>query len=192
MTGRVLRVRLHRSWAAWDRAQLRAVSRALITTATMVEQLSAADQCFVAGGLRARDPIRAPALGSVAMPRDAVRAAGAPVAVGPYSHAVRAGGLVYLSGQTPIDPATGRLVEGDVAAQTARVFANLASVLAEAGLGLDEVIKVNVYLTDMADFAAMNQVYAGVFSEPFPARTTVAVAALPLGARVEIEAIACA
>ena len=71
------------------------------------------------------------------------------------------------------------------------MFVNLASVLAEAGLGLDEVVKVNVYLTDMADFAAMNQVYAGVFGEPFPARTTVAVAALPLGARVEIEAIAC-
>lgn len=99
---------------------------------------------------------------------------------------------MYLSGQTPIDPANGRLVEGDVAAQTARVFANLASVLAAAGLSLEEVVKVNVYLTDMADFAGMNQVYAGVFSEPFPARTTVAVAALPLGARVEMEAIACA
>jgi 2-iminobutanoate/2-iminopropanoate deaminase len=124
------------------------------------------------------------------MPRVAVHAAEAPAAVGPYSHAIRAGGLLYLSGQTPIDPATGRLVEGDVATQTARVFNNLASVLAEAGLGLDEVIKVNVYLTDMADFAAMNEVYAGVFTAPFPARTTVAVAALPLGARVEIEAVA--
>lgn len=124
------------------------------------------------------------------MPRDAVNAAEAPVAVGPYSHAVRARGLLYLSGQTPIDPATGRLIDGGVSAQTARVFANLAAVLAAAGLTLDDIVKVNVYLADMADFAAMNQVYAGVFTEPFPARTTAAVAGLPLGAQVEIEAIA--
>lgn len=124
------------------------------------------------------------------MPRDAVRAADAPAAVGPYSHAVHAGQLLYLSGQTPIDPATGRLVDGDVAAQTARVFENLAAVLAAADLTFDDVVKVNVYLTDMADFAAMNQAYADVFNEPFPARTTVAVAGLPLGARVEIEAVA--
>jgi 2-iminobutanoate/2-iminopropanoate deaminase len=114
----------------------------------------------------------------------------APPAVGPYSHAVRAGDLLYLSGQTPIDPATGRLVDGDVAAQSARVFANLGIVLAEAGLSLGDVVKVNVYLTDMADFAAMNSVYESVFTEPLPARTTVAVAGLPLGARVEMEAIA--
>lgn len=129
-------------------------------------------------------------LGSADVPRDAVNAGRAPAAVGPYSHAVRSGELLYLSGQTPIDPATGRLVEGDVTAQTSRVFANLAAVLDAAGLTLDDVVKVNVYLTDMADFAAMNQAYADVFAEPFPARTTVAVAGLPLGARVEIEAIA--
>jgi len=125
------------------------------------------------------------------MSRDTVHAPDAPAAVGPYSHGVRAGDVLYLSGQTPIDPATGRLVDGDVANQTARVFANLSAVLAAAGLTLDDVVKVNVYLVDMADFAAMNQVYASVFAEPFPARTTVAVAGLPLGARVEIAAVAC-
>jgi len=124
------------------------------------------------------------------MTRDAVHAAGAPAAAGPYSHAVRTGTLVYLSGQTPIDPATGALVPGDVAVQAERVFANLAAVLEAAGATFDDVVKVNVYLTDMADFAAVNAVYARTFAEPFPARTTVAVAGLPLGARVEIEAVA--
>ncbi len=122
--------------------------------------------------------------------REIVSAANAPLAVGPYSHAVRAGHLVYLSGQTPLDPATGKLVEGDVATQTERVFANLAAVLTAAGLTFDHVVKANVYLTDLSDFAAMNEVYARVFSEPYPARTTVAVAGLPLGAHVEIELVA--
>ena len=103
---------------------------------------------------------------------------------------MRAGHLLYLSGQTPIDPATGALVKGDVVVQTRRVFANLAIVLAAAGLTLDDVVKANVYLTDLADFAAMNAVYAEVFAEPHPARTTVGVAALPLGAQVEIEVLA--
>jgi 2-iminobutanoate/2-iminopropanoate deaminase len=97
---------------------------------------------------------------------------------------------VFLSGQTPIDPSTGRLVDGDVAAQTRQVFANLASVLSAAGRTLDDVTKVNVYLVDMADFAAMNTVYSAIFSAPYPARTTVAVAGLPLSARVEIELVA--
>jgi 2-iminobutanoate/2-iminopropanoate deaminase len=115
----------------------------------------------------------------------------APEPVGPYSHAaVGADGTVFLSGQTPINPSTGRLVDGDVAAQTAQVFANLASVLSAAGRRLDDVVKVNVYLIDMQDFAAMNGVYATVFTAPYPARTTVAVAGLPLGARVEIEVVA--
>jgi 2-iminobutanoate/2-iminopropanoate deaminase len=122
--------------------------------------------------------------------RETVHAADAPGAVGPYAHAVVAGDLLYLSGQTPIDPATGRLVEGDVGTQTARVLANLAAVLEAAGLGLADVVKCNVYLTDMADFAAMNAAYASAFEAPFPARTTVAVAGLPLGARVEVEAVA--
>lgn len=112
------------------------------------------------------------------------------VAVGPYSHAVDAGEMVYFSGQTPLDPATGKLVEGDVGVQTAQCFKNLFSVLAAAGLTPDHVVKVNVFLTDMADFAAMNQVYAGQFDQPYPARTTIGVMALPLGAKVEIEMIA--
>lgn len=123
------------------------------------------------------------------MPRKAFTSPGA-ATVGPYSHAVEAGELVYLSGQTPVDPATGRLVAGDVAAQTRQCFDNLFAVLAACGLGPDDVVKVNVFLTDMRDFAAMNEAYAASFATPYPARTTVAVAGLPLGARVEIELIA--
>jgi 2-iminobutanoate/2-iminopropanoate deaminase len=111
-------------------------------------------------------------------------------AVGPYSHAVRAGKLLYLSGQTPLDPATGKLLDGDVQAQTAQCFQNLFGVLRAAGLTPDDVVKVNVFLTDMNDFTAMNEVYAAHFALPFPARTTIGVAALPLGARIEIEMIA--
>jgi 2-iminobutanoate/2-iminopropanoate deaminase len=103
---------------------------------------------------------------------------------------VWAGDLLYLSGQTPIDPATGKLVEGGVTEQTARVFDNLAVVLADAGLSMDDVVKCNVFLTTMDDFPEMNAVYGGRFTEPYPARSTVAVAGLPLGARVEIELVA--
>lgn len=124
------------------------------------------------------------------MPRDALTSPAAPPAVGPYSHAVRAGGLVFTSGQVGLDAATGRLVDGGVAEQTARALDNLELVLGAAGLSLGAVVKANVYLTDMADFAAMNGAYAARFEAPFPARTTVAVAALPLGARVEIELVA--
>ena len=124
------------------------------------------------------------------MPRSTVNAPSAPAAIGPYSQAATGEGTLFLSGQTPIDPATGLLIEGDVGAQTRRVFDNLNTVLQEAGGSLDDVVKVNVYLTSMSDFAAMNAVYADVFSEPFPARTTVAVAGLPLDARVEIECVA--
>ncbi len=123
------------------------------------------------------------------MPRKSFSAPNA-VAVGPYSHAVEAGNLVYLSGQTPIDPQTGKLVEGDVSAQARQCFANLFAVLSAAGLSSEAVVKVNVYLVDMADFQAMNAVYAAQFSQPYPARTTIGVAALPLGARIEIEMIA--
>ncbi|RAU83642.1 RidA family protein [Pontibacter arcticus] len=112
------------------------------------------------------------------------------VAVGPYSHAVEAGELVYLSGQTPIDAATGKLLEGDITAQTAQCFKNLFAVLAAAGLTPDDVVKVNIFLTDMADFAAMNAVYETQFTAPYPARTTIGVASLPLGAQVEMELIA--
>jgi len=123
------------------------------------------------------------------MPRKAYAAPGA-VAIGPYSHAVESEGLVYLSGQTPLDPATGRLAEGGAAEQTERAFANLGKVLEAAGLGFDDVVKVNVFLTDMRDFAAMNEVYARRFAAPYPARTTIGVRELPLGASVEIEMIA--
>lgn len=111
-------------------------------------------------------------------------------AIGPYSHAVWAGDLLYLSGQTPLDPAAGALVAGGIAAQAEQCFRNLFGVLAAAGLGPGQVVKVNVYLADMADFAAMNAVYAAQFEPPYPARTTIGVAALPLGARIEIELIA--
>ena len=123
------------------------------------------------------------------MPRKAFTAAGA-TAVGPYSHAVEAGELIFLSGQTPLDSATGKLVEGDIAAQTEQCFTNLFNVLAAAGLTEANVVKANVFLTDMGNFAAMNKVYATKFSAPYPARSTVEVAALPIGAQVEIELIA--
>ncbi len=123
------------------------------------------------------------------MPRTAFTAAGA-VAVGPYSHAVQAGEFYYLSRQIPLDSATGKLVEGDIAAQTEQCFENLFKVLAAAGLTEADVVKANVFLTDMANFAAMNAVYATKFSAPHPARSTIAVAGLPLGAQVEIELIA--
>ena len=111
-------------------------------------------------------------------------------AVGPYSHAIDNGDYVFCSGQTPIDPATGELREGGVRDQTHQCFDNLFAVLADGGLGPDQVVKVNVYLTDMNDFAEMNDAYATRFAQPFPARTTIGVAALPLGARVEIELVA--
>lgn len=123
------------------------------------------------------------------MSRKAFSAAGA-VAVGPYSHAVESGALVFLSGQTPIDSETGKLVEGGIARQTEQCFKNLFNVLEAAGLTPDNVEKVNVFLTDMSNFAAMNEVYLKQFSSPYPARTTIGVAALPLGAQVEIEMIA--
>lgn len=110
--------------------------------------------------------------------------------VGPYSHAVEVGGVVYCSGQTPVDPATGRLVVGGIDVQTRQCFANLFGVLDAAGLGPDDVVKVNVYLTHMHDFEAMNAAYAEVFADPLPARTTVGVSELPLGAKVEIELVA--
>ncbi len=111
-------------------------------------------------------------------------------AIGPYSHAVDDGSHVFCSGQTPIDPETGALREGGVGEQTHQCFDNLFAVLADGGLDAHDVVKVNVYLTDMNDFAEMNEAYATRFTSPHPARTTVGVAALPLGARVEIELVA--
>ncbi len=110
--------------------------------------------------------------------------------VGPYSHAIDAGGMVFLSGQTPLDSETGKLIEGNIADHTQKCFDNLLDVLAAGGLTADHVVKVNVFLTDMADFAEMNEVYKRQFSEPYPARSTVAVAELPLGSDIEIELVA--
>jgi len=119
-----------------------------------------------------------------------VEAPGAPKAVGPYSHAIVVGDLVYCSGQGPLDPVTGENVRGDIGVETATVLGNLAAVLDAAESGLDQVIKTTVYLVDMADFAAMNQAYGARFGDHRPARTTVGVASLPRGFRVEIECIA--
>jgi 2-iminobutanoate/2-iminopropanoate deaminase len=116
----------------------------------------------------------------------------APAAIGPYSQAIVAGGLVFTAGQVALDPKTMELVEGDVKAQTERVFANLAAVLRAAGTGLDRVVKATVFLADMGDFAAMNEVYARAFGGHRPARSTVAVRTLPKNARVEIELVALA
>ena len=123
------------------------------------------------------------------MSRKVFTATGA-VAVGPYSHAVESGDLIFLSGQTPIDSETNKLVEGDICDQTKQCFKNLFNVLAAAGLTPDNVEKVNVFLTDMGDFKAMNEVYSKQFSTPYPARTTIGVSSLPLGAQIEIEMIA--
>lgn len=111
-------------------------------------------------------------------------------AVGPYSHGVDANGVIYCSGQTPIDPATGDLVDGDIARRTEQCFDNLFGVLEAAGLTPDDVVKVNIFLTEMTDYDAMNRVYADRFVEPFPARTTIGVASLPLGSNIEIDLIA--
>jgi 2-iminobutanoate/2-iminopropanoate deaminase len=120
-----------------------------------------------------------------------VFASTAPTPVGPYSQAIVAGGFVFASGQVPIDPATGKLVPGEIETQTERVLENLARVLEAAGSSLDHVVRASVYLVDLATFPRMNAVYARYFSaDPKPARTTVQVAALPLGAQVEIDAIA--
>ena len=109
--------------------------------------------------------------------------------VGPFTPAIEAGGFLYLSGQVGQDPATGKVVEGGIVAETERVFRNLSAVLKAAGKGFDDVVRAGVYLTSMGDFGAMNGIYAKHFSQPFPARTTIGVAALPLGAHVEIDLV---
>jgi len=122
--------------------------------------------------------------------RDAVSTDRAPKAIGPYSQAIRAGGLLFVSGQVPLDPATGALVDGDIAAQTHRVMQNVQAVLEAAGASLDAVVKTTIYLADLGDFKAVNEIYGSYFTAPAPARATVQVARLPLDARVEIDAIA--
>jgi len=122
--------------------------------------------------------------------RETVKTDKAPAAIGPYSQAVRSGGFLFCSGQIPLDPETGKMVEGGIEAQTERVLKNLKSVLAAAGASLAAVVKTTVYLADLGDFPAMNAVYGGYFPENPPARATVQVSKLPAGALVEIDAVA--
>jgi 2-iminobutanoate/2-iminopropanoate deaminase len=124
------------------------------------------------------------------MKKSSLKTDAAPQAIGPYSQAVHVDGWILLSGQIGLDPAGGELVDGGVEAEAERVLQNLRAVLAAAGAAMDDVVKTTIYLVDLADFTSVNEVYARFFNEPFPARATVGVAALPRGARVEIEALA--
>jgi len=124
------------------------------------------------------------------MPRIPIHTDSAPKAIGPYSQAVRSGNTLYLSGQTPLDPTTGEMVEGDIEAQATRVFENLKAVLGAAGASFDDVVRVGIYLTDLGNFATVNEVMKRYFREPYPARSTIGVAALPRGAALEVDLIA--
>jgi len=123
------------------------------------------------------------------MSRQSIHTDAAPAAIGPYSQAVRSGQTVYLSGQIPLDPATGALVEGDIAAQARRAFDNLKAVCEAAGGSLDGVVRLGLYVTDLGDFATVNAVMAEYFTAPYPARSTIQVSALPKGAVVEVDAV---
>ena len=123
------------------------------------------------------------------MSRQIIATSHAPAAIGPYSQAVRAGDTVYFSGQIPLDPATGTVVEGDIGVQTRRVFDNLVAVAKEAGGSLAQFVRVGIYVTDLANFVAVNAVMAEYFQAPFPARSTIEVSALPKGVQVEVDAI---
>jgi 2-iminobutanoate/2-iminopropanoate deaminase len=122
--------------------------------------------------------------------REVISTKDSPAAIGPFSQAIRANGLVFLSGQVALDPTTGRVIDGDAAAQTERILRNVAAVLAGAGSGLDRVVRAGVYLADLKDYAAMNAVYGRFFAVDPPARTTVEVSRLPLDAAVEIDVVA--
>jgi 2-iminobutanoate/2-iminopropanoate deaminase len=122
--------------------------------------------------------------------RQAVRASGAPKAIGPYSPALRAGNLLFISGQIPIDPTTGSIIGRDITAQTERVMRNIGALLEAAGLGFEHVVRTTVFLADIGEFAAMNDCYARFVGDPPPARSTVQVARLPRDVKVEIDAIA--
>jgi reactive intermediate/imine deaminase len=121
--------------------------------------------------------------------RSTISTGQAPAAIGPYSQAVRAGSTVYLSGQIPLDPATGELVGDDFATQARRVFDNLAAVCTAAGGSFSDIVRLTVYLVDLGRFAEVNEIMVGYFSEPFPARAAIGVAALPRGAQIEVDAI---
>ena len=123
------------------------------------------------------------------MPRTAIHSDQAPAAIGPYSQATRTGNLVFLSGQTPLDPATGNLVEGDIAVQARQAFDNIKAVVAAAGGSMDDIVRVGLYLTDLSQFGEVNAVMAEYFSQPYPARSTIEVSALPRGARFEVDAV---
>jgi reactive intermediate/imine deaminase len=123
------------------------------------------------------------------MPRTALHTDAAPAAIGPYSQAVRHGNTVWLSGQVPLDPATGQLVSSDIATEARQVFANLRAVCAAAGGSFEDIVRVGIYLTDLGDFAEVNAAMAEAFAQPYPARSTIQVSALPRGARVEIDAV---
>lgn len=123
------------------------------------------------------------------MSRSIISTALAPAAIGPYSQAVRVGNAVYFSGQIPLDPATAVLVEGDITLQTRRVFDNLAAVASAAGGSLAQLVRVGIYVTDLANFAAVNAVMAEYFQPPYPARSTIEVAGLPKAAQVEVDAV---
>ena len=124
------------------------------------------------------------------MPKKHVATDEAPQPIGPYSQAVVAGGFLFVSGQTPIDPATGKLVEGDITVQAEQVLKNILAILRQAKMGTEQVVKTTIFLADMADFARVNEAYARYFGKEPPARSTVQVGALPMNARVEIEVIA--
>ncbi len=124
------------------------------------------------------------------MGKDVIATAAAPAAIGPYSQAITANGFLFTAGQIPLDPATGKLVEGDISAQTEQVMQNLAAVLAEAGTGFGQVVKTTCFLANLDDFAAFNAVYARYFAAQPPARSTVQAARLPAGAQVEVECVA--
>jgi 2-iminobutanoate/2-iminopropanoate deaminase len=123
--------------------------------------------------------------------KQAIVAPGGPAAIGPYSPALRAGDLLFISGQVPMDPATGNLIEGDIGAQTKRALENIGTLLSVAGLSYNDVVRTTVFMADLGEFAAMNATYGQFFSEPYPARSTVQAARLPRDARIEIDVIAC-
>ncbi len=126
------------------------------------------------------------------MPKSAVSSPNAPTAIGPYSSALRAGQLLFVSGQVPVDPSTGAMVEGTIGDQTRRVLENLRALVEAAGLSMTQVVRTTVFLADMNDFSAMNEVYKSFFSEPYPARSTVQAARLPRDSRIEIDAVVSA
>lgn len=115
----------------------------------------------------------------------------APDAIGPYSQGVTGGGFLFVSGQLPINPESGELVEGDISVRAERIFKNMAAIIETAGAGMSDVLKVTLFLTDLNDFQAVNEVYGRYFDDPFPARSTVQVVGLPLGSNIEAEAIVC-